>query len=89
MNPAQQNEAGTFQRFKAHRGHFIDPEVKRHHGRIFKLMGDGLLAEFGNVVDAKPLAVQAPDQDMRWFSRVLVGRLASLINFPKTVFDGD
>jgi class 3 adenylate cyclase len=43
----------------------FDPEVKRHHGRIFKLMGDGLLAEFGNVVDAKPLAVQAPVQVMR------------------------
>ena len=29
----------------------------KHHGRIFKLMGDGLLAEFGSVVDAVECAV--------------------------------
>ncbi|RUU07387.1 adenylate/guanylate cyclase domain-containing protein, partial [Mesorhizobium sp. M6A.T.Ca.TU.002.02.2.1] len=28
-----------------------------HHGRIFKLMGDGLLAEFASVVDAVECAV--------------------------------
>ncbi len=31
--------------------------MARHHGRIFKLMGDGLLAEFGSVVDAVECAV--------------------------------
>ncbi|MEY9167062.1 adenylate cyclase [Sinorhizobium fredii] len=35
----------------------FEPEIARHHGRIFKLMGDGLLAEFGSVVEAVECAV--------------------------------
>src|SRR5215475_1600657 len=48
----QQDEAGTFERLRAHRKELFEPEIEKHHGRIFKLMGDGLLAEFGSVVDA-------------------------------------
>jgi class 3 adenylate cyclase len=33
------------------------PKIAAHHGRIFKLTGDGLLAEFGSVVDAVEAAV--------------------------------
>jgi TolB-like protein len=47
-----QNEADTFDRLRAHRRDLFEPEIAKHHGRIFKLMGDGLLAEFGSVVDA-------------------------------------
>ena len=46
------NEADTFDRLRAHRKELFEPEIAKHHGRIFKLMGDGLLAEFGSVVDA-------------------------------------
>jgi adenylate cyclase len=46
------DELGTFERIRAHRKELFEPEIARHHGRIFKLMGDGLLAEFGSVVDA-------------------------------------
>lgn len=48
----QQDEAGTFERLRAHRKELFEPESEKHHGRIFKLMGDGLLVEFGSVVDA-------------------------------------
>jgi adenylate cyclase len=34
----------------------FEPEINRHHGRIFKLTGDGLLVEFGSV-DAVECAV--------------------------------
>ena len=51
------DEAGTFDRVRAGRTELFEPEVKKHHGRIFKLMGDGLLAEFGSVVDAVECAV--------------------------------
>jgi TolB-like protein/class 3 adenylate cyclase len=51
------DEAGTFARLRAGRKELFEPEVERHHGRIFKLMGDGLLAEFGSVVDAVECAV--------------------------------
>ena len=51
------DEAGTFARLRADRRELFEPEIKKHHGRIFKLMGDGLLAEFGSVVDAVECAV--------------------------------
>ena len=35
----------------------FEPQIARHHGRIFKVMGDGMLAEFGSVVDAVECAV--------------------------------
>ncbi len=51
------DEAGTFERLLAHRRELFEPEIERHGGRIFKLMGDGLLAEFPSVVDAVACAV--------------------------------
>jgi TolB-like protein len=48
----ERDEAGTFERLRAHRKELFDPEIEQHHGRVFKLMGDGLLAEFASVVDA-------------------------------------
>jgi TolB-like protein/class 3 adenylate cyclase/Tfp pilus assembly protein PilF len=53
----EQDEAGTFERLRAHRKELFEPEIERHHGRVFKLMGDGLLAEFSSVVDAVECAV--------------------------------
>ena len=53
----EQDEAGTFTRLRAHRKELFEPEIEKHNGRIFKLMGDGLLAEFGSVVDAVECAV--------------------------------
>jgi TolB-like protein/class 3 adenylate cyclase/Tfp pilus assembly protein PilF len=46
------DEAGTFDRLTSGRKELFEPEIGKRHGRIFKLMGDGLLAEFGSVVDA-------------------------------------
>ena len=53
----EQDELGTFERLRAGRKELFEAEIARHHGRIFKLMGDGLLAEFGSVVDAVECAV--------------------------------
>jgi TolB-like protein len=46
------DEAGTFERLRRRRRELVEPAIAEHHGRIFKLMGDGLLAEFGSAVDA-------------------------------------
>ena len=46
------DEAGTLLTLKAQREQLIEPEIADHHGRIVKLMGDGLLAEFSSVVEA-------------------------------------
>src|SRR5262245_17424342 len=51
------DEAATFERLRAHRKELFEPEIEKHHGRIFKQMGDGLLAEFVSVVDAVECAV--------------------------------
>lgn len=48
----ERDEAGTFERLREHRKELFEPEIANHQGRIFKLMGDGLLAEFDSVVDA-------------------------------------
>ena len=48
----ERDEADTFERLRALRKELFEPEIAKHHGRIFKLMGDGLLAEFGSVIDA-------------------------------------
>ena len=53
----EQDEAGTFARLRAHRKELFEPEITAHHGRIFKLMGDGMLAEFASVVEAIECAV--------------------------------
>ncbi len=46
------DEEGTLARFGAHRRELIDPGIEGHHGRIVKTTGDGMLVEFGSVVDA-------------------------------------
>ena len=53
----EQDEADTFERLRAHRTELFEPEIEKRHGRIFKLMGDGLLAEFASVVDAVECAI--------------------------------
>jgi adenylate cyclase len=51
------DEVGTHARLKALREEFIEPEITRHHGRIVKLMGDGVLVEFASAVEAVECAV--------------------------------
>ncbi|MCI0627630.1 MAG: hypothetical protein L0387_39270 [Acidobacteria bacterium] len=46
------DEAGTLERLRALFKDLIQPKIAERHGRIVKLMGDGLLAEFPSVVEA-------------------------------------
>src|SRR5215475_5262939 len=52
------DEEGTLSRLRALRAEIIDPKIAEHHGRIVKTTGDGLLVEFGSVVDALRCAVE-------------------------------
>src|SRR6266436_6378743 len=54
----EQDEAGTLTALKSRRREILQPVVSRHHGRIVKLMGDGVLVEFGSAVNAVECAVE-------------------------------
>ncbi len=51
------DETGTLAALKAWRKDVLAPLVAKNHGRIFKVMGDGVLVEFGSPVDAVRCAV--------------------------------
>jgi adenylate cyclase len=51
------DEAGTLERLTGLRQDFLEPLIADHHGRVVKLMGDGILVEFASVVDAVACAL--------------------------------
>ena len=55
------DETGTLQRLTDLRHEIIEPLIDEHHGRVVKLMGDGLLVEFASVVDAVACALAWQD----------------------------
>jgi adenylate cyclase len=52
------DEVVTLKALKKHKAELIDPKAAQYNGRIIKLMGDGVLMEFGSVVDAVSFAVE-------------------------------
>jgi adenylate cyclase len=52
------DEAGTLTALKAHREELIEPRIAARRGRIVKLIGDGILAEFPSAVEAVECAVE-------------------------------
>ena len=52
------DEGGTLQALKTIRVQLVDPTIAAHNGRLVKTTGDGLLVEFGSVVDALRCATE-------------------------------
>src|SRR5215831_1937573 len=52
------DEGGTLARLKEHRAQRFEPALARNGGRLVKLTGDGVLAEFGSAVDALRAAIE-------------------------------
>jgi adenylate cyclase len=52
-----EDEVGTLERLKSLRRELVQPKITECKGRIVKLMGDGLLAEFPSAVEAVQCAV--------------------------------
>src|SRR5580704_8988292 len=46
------SEDETHARFARHAGELIEPTIARYNGRLVRSMGDGILVEFSNAVDA-------------------------------------
>ena len=57
----EQDESGTLAALKARRQNVLAPVLSQFNGRIVKVMGDGVLVEFGSAVDAVQCAVQLQD----------------------------
>jgi class 3 adenylate cyclase len=53
-----EDETGTLARLQAHQSELIAPALERHRGRVVKLMGDGMLAEFSSAVEAVACAAE-------------------------------
>ena len=54
----QQDEARTLAALRQRRREILTPLVVQHHGRIVKVMGDGVLVEFASAVNAVVCAVE-------------------------------
>src|SRR5215470_5310156 len=52
------DEAATLTALKQRRREILQPLVVKHHGRVVKLMGDGVLIEFASAVNAVVCAVE-------------------------------
>jgi adenylate cyclase len=86
------DEEGTLARLKLCRRELIDPKIAEHRGRIVKTTGDGILIEFGSVVDAVRCALEV--------QRGMAGRNAEMpddtriafrvgVNLGDVIIDGD
>src|SRR5438094_10526707 len=64
------NEAGTLAELTRLRAEFINDKIAGHQGRIVKLTGDGMLAEFPSVVSAVACAVEIQRQIRQRFASV-------------------
>jgi class 3 adenylate cyclase/pimeloyl-ACP methyl ester carboxylesterase len=53
-----EDEAGTLAALQAHRSEVVAPAIEKRGGRIVKLMGDGVLAEFDSAVEAVECAAE-------------------------------
>ena len=53
----ENDEAGTLSSLSDIIAQLVEPLVAENNGRIFKLIGDGVLADFGSVVDAVTCAI--------------------------------
>ncbi len=58
------NEVGTLTALTHRRKEVIEPRISKNSGRVVKLTGDGILAEFSSVVDAVECAL-AVQKEMR------------------------
>ena len=54
----ERDEAGTLEALKSRRAQILDALVASHQGRVFKLLGDGVLIEFASAVDAVQCAIR-------------------------------
>src|SRR6266550_4286155 len=80
------DEEGTLGRLRSIRAKVIDPIIAEHRGRLVKTTGDGLLVEFGSVVDALRCATEVQREMAERNTAITV---ADRIEFRIGVHQGD
>ena len=86
------DETGTLAAIKDLRDTLLRPLLTEHRGRLIKLMGDGLIAEFGSVVGAVACAAAVQTQVASWQEKVTSERRIALrigVNLGDVVVEGD
>jgi len=87
----ENDDEGTLARWKAHWHALIEPNIKEFHGRIVRVIGDGVLVEFASVVEAVRCAVEVQrgmatrNADVPHDKRI---ELRMGINFGELILDG-
>ena len=62
----REDEEGTIRALRDLRRERIEPVIKSRDGRVVKLMGDGILAEFSSIVDAVRAAIEIQRAVAQW-----------------------
>jgi len=86
------DEDGTLAALNSLRSDVIGPQIAQYHGRVVKLMGDGLLAEFASVVEAVRAAAEVQQAMAERNSTLPEGKRIELrigINLGDVVIDGE
>lgn len=86
------DESGTLAALKALRREVVDPQIAEYRGRIVKTTGDGLLLEFGSVVDAVRCVMEVQRAATSYNSETPEDRRISFrvgVNIGDVVVDGD
>jgi adenylate cyclase len=86
------DEEDTLAQWKAHCSVLIEPTIKKYHGRIVRIIGDGLLVEFASVIDALHCAVEIQRGMLDRNANVPSERRIEFrigINFGELIIDGD
>jgi class 3 adenylate cyclase len=88
----ERDEAGTHEWLTAGHKELFEPEIARHHGGLFKLMGGAMLAAFGSVVDAVECAVNLQRGLAKRNAEVLGDQRVQIrigINLREVIVEGD
>ena len=88
----EDDETGTLAAVKHLRDTLLKPLLVQHRGRIVKLMGDGVIAEFGSVVGAVACAADLQTQVAGWQESVSSERRIALrigVNLGDVVVEND
>jgi TolB-like protein/class 3 adenylate cyclase len=58
----EQDETGTLTALRTRWRDIVNPLIAQHHGRLVKMMGDGVLVEFGSAVNAVQCAAELQER---------------------------